>query len=162
MSRRFVLERTTKIDATVEEVFTFFSAPENLGRITPPSMRFTIRSGPDRRLREGDRIEYAIRVFGLPMRWTTRIATWRDGESFSDLQERGPYRYWLHTHTFSHADGGVEMKDRVEYELPFGFLGSVFGGWLVRRQLDRIFEYRGRVVQEIFGGAPDAEVQSRG
>lgn len=133
------------------EVFDFFSAPENLGRITPPAMRFRILQGPGRRLREGDRIEYSIRVMGLPVRWTTRIVLWREGEVFADLQERGPYRHWLHTHSFREVPGGVEMVDVVEYELPFGVMGSLFGGWLVRRQLDAIFAFRGKVVRSIFG-----------
>ncbi|HET8797477.1 MAG TPA: SRPBCC family protein [Thermoanaerobaculia bacterium] len=151
MSRRAVLERTTRIDAPLAEVFEFFSTPANLGRITPPSMGFRITAGPERRLQEGDRIDYAIRVFGLSMRWTTRITLWREREVFADLQERGPYRYWHHTHTFRAADGGVEMHDRVEYELPFGFLGRLFGGPIVRRQLDAIFAYRAEAIRNIFG-----------
>lgn len=149
MNRRR-LERTTIISAPIGDVFDFFSAPENLGRITPPAMRFQITRGPGRRLREGDQVEYSIRVLGFPVRWTTRIVLWREGDRFADLQERGPYRYWLHTHTFREVPEGVEMKDVVEYELPFGLLGSVFGGWLVRRQLDGIFEFRETVVRSIF------------
>ncbi|HEX7829742.1 MAG TPA: SRPBCC family protein [Thermoanaerobaculia bacterium] len=150
MSRRGVLERTTFIDAPIADVFDFFSLPENLGRITPPQMRFRILRGPNRRLREGDNIQYSMRVFGIPLRWTTRIALWRDGDAFADLQESGPYRYWLHTHTFREVDGRVEMHDRVEYELPFGFLGRLFGTPLVRSQLESIFAFRAKAIHDIF------------
>ena len=144
-------ERTTHIAAPVARVFEFFSAPANLARITPPEMGFRITSGPDRPLRQGDRVQYAIRVFGFPMRWTTLITLWRDGEAFADLQERGPYKYWLHTHTFRETQQGVEMRDVVEYELPFGILGRLAGGWLVARQLEKIFDYRAKVIREVFG-----------
>jgi ligand-binding SRPBCC domain-containing protein len=144
-------ERTTHINATVARVFEFFSAPGNLARITPPEMGFRITSGPDRPLREGDRIQYAMRVFGLPICWTTHITIWRDGEVFADLQERGPYKYWLHTHTFRETQDGVEMRDVVEYELPFGILGRLAGGWLVARQLEQIFAHRAKVIGEVFG-----------
>ena len=147
---RHRLERTTFIPASVEEVFRFFAAPENLGRMTPPEMRFRIVSGPGRTLREGDRIRYSIRVLGVPLRWTTRIVLWRANEAFADLQERGPYRYWLHTHTFRAVAGGVEMHDLVEYELPFGAVGEVLGGWIVRRQLRTIFAYRAAAVHALF------------
>ncbi|HEX7152674.1 MAG TPA: SRPBCC family protein [Thermoanaerobaculia bacterium] len=150
MSRRFVLERTTYIAASLPEVFEFFSAPANLGRITPPRMKFQIVSAPSRGLREGDRIDYRIRVFGLPARWTTKICMWRENEAFADLQERGPYRFWLHTHTFRASGEGVEMHDRVEYELPFGWLGRLFGAWLVGRELRAIFDYRAEVIKRIF------------
>lgn len=145
-------ERTTFIDAPLDVVFDFFGAPENLGHITPPSMRFRITSGPNRRLREGDRIEYSLRVFGvIPIRWRTHITVWREGEVFADLQERGPYKYWLHTHRFSEVAGGVEMHDDVNYELPFGRLGELVAGWLVRRELTRIFDFRGEVVRNLIG-----------
>lgn len=150
MSQRSVLETTTVIAAPLADVFEFFSTPGNLGRITPPNMGFRITAGPDRRLREGDRIQYAIRIFGVPLRWTTRITLWREGEAFADLQESGPYRYWHHTHTFREVDGAVEMHDRVEYELPFGFLGRLFGAPIVRRQLEAIFAYRAAAIREIF------------
>ena len=143
-------ERTTFIAAPVARVFEFFAAPDNLGRITPPEMRFRITDGPGRPLREGDRIRYAMRVFGLPVRWTTLITIWRDGEVFADLQERGPYRYWLHTHTFREVPGGVEMHDLVEYDLPLGLLGRLVAGRLVARQLEKIFDHRARVIGEVF------------
>jgi ligand-binding SRPBCC domain-containing protein len=141
-----IFERTTTIAAPLPRVFDFFAQPENLARISPPSTRFRIVAGPRRRLREGDRIEYALRVWRLPFRWRSRIEAWREGESFADVQERGPYKSWRHTHTFREADGGVEMHDRVDYELPFGILGRVVAGWLVRRELEKIFEYRAQAV----------------
>jgi ligand-binding SRPBCC domain-containing protein len=145
-------ERTTFIAAPVERVFDFFSVPENLGRITPPSVHFRIIDGPNRRLREGDRIEYALRIFGLPMRWASRIVIWRDGEVFADLQERGPYRYWMHTHSFRSVEGGVEMRDVVEYELPLGLLGRLVAGALVAKTLDRIFAFRAKVIHDLLPG----------
>jgi ligand-binding SRPBCC domain-containing protein len=148
--RRSRFERTTRLRAPLGEVFDFFSSPENLGRITPPEMRFRIVEGPGRKLREGDRIKYTIRVMGVPVRWTTRIVEWRDGEAFADLQEKGPYAYWLHTHSFREVDGLVEMRDVVEYELPLGLAGRLVAGWLVRRQIEAIFEYRAKVMQTLF------------
>ena len=62
------------------------------------------------------------------------------------MQERGPFRSWRHTHTFREVEGGVEMHDVVEYELPFGCLGRFVAGRLVRRKLEKIFEYRGEAV----------------
>jgi hypothetical protein len=141
-----IFERTTTIAAPLPRVFDFFAEPGNLARITPPSTRFRIVAGPARRLRDGDRIEYAMRVFGLPFRWVSRIEAWRENESFADVQERGPYKSWRHTHTFREAAGGVEMHDVVEYELPFGILGRLVAGRLVQRELEKIFDYRADAV----------------
>jgi ligand-binding SRPBCC domain-containing protein len=152
LSRRHTFRSQTFIAAALPDVFAFFSDPANLGRITPPKMRFTITKAPAGALAAGARIDYRIRIFGLPMNWTTLIDTWRENESFSDVQERGPYRYWHHVHTFKAIKGGVEMHDDVTYELPLGWLGELFGGWIVERQVQKIFAYRAAVIQEVFGG----------
>ena len=141
-----IFERTTFIPAPPPRVFDFFAQPENLARITPPSTRFRIVAGPARRLREGDRIEYALRLFGLPFRWASRIEAWREGESFADVQERGPYKAWRHTHSFGAVAEGTEMRDHVEYELPFGIVGRLIAGRVVARQLESIFDYRAKSI----------------
>lgn len=145
-----VLERVTRITADPEEVFGFFADPRNLERITPRWLGFEIVDAPGRTLRRGDRIVYRIRLFGARLTWVTRIVSWNEGRSFEDLQERGPYAYWLHLHEFARETGGVRMTDRVEYRLPLGTLGQFVGGWWVRRRLDEIFDYRQRVIEEIF------------
>lgn len=144
------LQRTTFIKAPLDKVFAFFSDPRNLARITPESMGFEIVEAPARAVREGDRIRYRIRVMGIPLRWTTLITRWEENVVFADLQERGPYRHWLHTHTFRAVDGGVEMGDLVEYELPLGLLGRLGGEWLVRRQLRTIFDHRAAAIAAYF------------
>lgn len=145
------LQRETVIAAPRRVVFEFFSDPQNLARITPRSLGFEIVDAPDRPLRAGDRIRYRIRLLGIPLPWVSRIAEWREGTSFVDEQERGPYRSWRHEHTLAASGRGVVMRDRVDYELPFGALGRWMAGWWVRRSLDRIFDHRTRVIREIFG-----------
>lgn len=145
------LERETVIAAPRNVVFEFFGDPHNLARITPRSLGFEIVDAPERRLRAGDRIRYRIRLLGIPLPWVSRISEWREGTSFVDEQERGPYRRWRHEHTLAASRHGVVMRDRVEYELPFGALGRLVAGWWVRRNLERIFDYRAGVIREIFG-----------
>src|SRR4051812_41082272 len=113
-----IFDRVTRLDAPRDVVFDFLAQPDNLARMSPPDVRMSIVKGPARRLREGDQIEYAFRVFGVPMRWHARITTWIENERFADLQERGPFKRWLHTHTLRDAGGGAtEMLDHIEYEL---------------------------------------------
>lgn len=150
MTRRLLFERVTFIDAPLAEVFEFFSQHRNLERISPPWTRLRIIESPGERLREGDRIAYRFRVFGLPMRWTARITVFRENEVFADRQERGPFRYWLHTHRFRASGAGTEMHDHVEYELPFGIIGRLVGGPLVRRRLVTLFDHRAEQIRDAF------------
>ena len=147
-----VLERRQRIAAPPEAVFTFFSDPANLARLTPNWLSFRIHGDGPAALGEGSRIEYRIRWSLVTLRWVTRITRWNPYVDFEDVQERGPYAAWRHVHRF-HPDGaGVVMEDRVEYALPFGPFGRLVHRLRVRGQLERIFDYRREQIDRIFPG----------
>ena len=125
-----------------EEAFGFFADAFNLELITPPWLNFRVVTPAPIDMSAGTLIEYRLRLRGLPIRWLTRIEDWQPGERFSDLQLRGPYRHWHHTHTFSARDGGTVMRDVVRYSLPLGPLGRLARAAIVRRDLERIFDFR--------------------
>jgi Uncharacterized conserved protein len=134
--------------------FAFFGDVENLARITPPELAFRIRTPLPVMLGEGSLIDYTIGLYGIPMRWRTRIVRWRENEEFVDEQLSGPYALWVHRHSFrDDGAGGTIIDDEVRYRLPFGALGELAHP-LVRRQLRRIFTYRGEMVPALLGGAP--------
>ena len=144
------LERTQTIrGAGLPEVFAFFSDPKNLARITPPGLSFRIVGEPPP-LAEGSRLEYRIRWMLWTLRWVTRITRWNPPLEFADLQEKGPYAVWIHTHRFRADGGGVIMEDHVEYALPLGRLGRLVHALAVRRQLEAIFDYRRNAIAAIF------------
>lgn len=145
------LERTQTVRRPRPEVFAFFADATNLERLTPPSLGFTILTPVPIEMRPGARIDYRIRLGRVPLRWTTRIAAYVPDEMFIDMQETGPYKLWHHTHRFRDIDGGTEISDLVLYKIGFGPLGKVAHEAFVRRQLRHIFDYRARVMQELFG-----------
>ncbi len=149
-SEGFVLERTQRITAMRKDVFAFYADPSNLARLTPPGLRFRIHGEAPPRLETGSRLEYRIRWLFLQLPWVTRITRWVPESEFEDVQERGPYRTWIHTHFFEEDGDRVMVRDRVEYSLPFGSLGRLAHRILVRRQLEAIFDFRRRAIEEIF------------
>jgi ligand-binding SRPBCC domain-containing protein len=147
----YVLERTQIVRRPRAEVFPFFADAGNLERLTPPFLGFEIVTPLPIDMKTGARIDYRIRLNGVPMRWQTVIEEFVPGERFVDVQVKGPYRRWHHTHTFRDVPGGTELGDRVEYELPFGPIGRILHRAIVNRQLRTIFDYRARVMTELFG-----------
>jgi ligand-binding SRPBCC domain-containing protein len=131
-----------------EQVFRFFSNPRNLERITPDFLRFRVLGTNTAEVGEGTLIDYRLALHGLPLRWQSRIESWQPNRSFVDVQVRGPYRVWHHTHEFEPADGGTIVRDRVRYALPFGPLGELFGGPFVAKDLDAIFDFRRERITE--------------
>ena len=149
---RYVLERAQTVRRPRREVFAFFADAANLERLTPGSMHFHILTPVPIEMRAGALIDYRIALYGLPLKWRTLIEAFEPEVRFVDVQLSGPYRYWRHVHKFSDAvDGGTVVADRVEYELPLGALGSVAHALFVRRQLRHIFDFRRRVIGEMFG-----------
>ncbi|HEU4679519.1 MAG TPA: SRPBCC family protein [Terrimicrobiaceae bacterium] len=147
--RVHLLETQTMIPATRREVFGFFSDASNLERITPPSLGFTIRTPLPICMEEGALIDYTILLHGLPMRWRTRISVWNPPSEFIDEQLIGPYKKWIHHHTFEEVAGKTLMRDRVDYALPFSPFGDLVLPW-VRNELRGIFEFRRQAILSIF------------
>lgn len=145
-----ILKKEQVVPRPVNEVFTFFEKPENLARITPPRLGFRIVTPSPIVMRSGARFEYTIRVMGVRIRWTSLISEYEPPFRFVDEQVRGPYAYWHHTHTFVEVEGGTLVGDEVRYALPLGVLGSLARRLAVRRQLEDIFSYRARVIDEMF------------
>jgi ligand-binding SRPBCC domain-containing protein len=146
----YVLEREVSLPVPREQVFPFFADARNLERLTPPALRFQILTPGTIEMRAGAIIDYRLRLSGLPFRWRTVIETWEPPVRFVDVQQKGPYSVWRHTHTFEATPEGTRMRDRVEYALPFGPLGALAHRLFVARQLEQVFTFRARVVKELF------------
>ena len=143
----FTLKTRIFLPYPVEIVFPFFADAGNLESITPPWLQLCILTPLPIEMRAGAFIEYRLRLHGFRMRWLTEITAWQPPRRFVDEQRRGPYRTWIHEHTFAASEGGCDMTDFV--------CCDVAGGWIVnslfvRHELRRIFEYRTRKLREFF------------
>lgn len=145
------LQRHQHLDHPLETVFEFFARAHNLERLTPPWLRFELRTPDPIAMGVGTRIEYRLHVHRVPVRWVSRIEEWEPGRSFVDRQLRGPYARWHHRHLFARDGDGTVVRDEVHYALPLGRLGELAHPLLVRRDLRRIFDYRQDAVVQALG-----------
>jgi hypothetical protein len=134
------------------DTFAIFEDPYNLAKITPPWLNFRVTSSDRVQMQQGAEIRYVIRWLRIPVRWKTRITEYNPPHKFVDEQERGPYTLWRHQHEFEETSEGTRVRDRVEYQLPFGVLGAFVHSTVVRRQLLAIFRFRQSELCKIFGG----------
>jgi len=131
-------------------VASFFAEPTNLEKLTPGWLGFRVLEAPDE-IEAGSVLRYRTGPFGLPLTWVAQIAVWEPPFLFSDVQLRGPYRQWEHTHSFAEVDGGTEIRDRIRYRLRGGPLGSVADRLGHRAMLTRLFDHRTRRLAELLG-----------
>ena len=133
-----------------DEIFHFFADPGNLDRLTPPWLQFKIVSPSQTAMRVGTRLDYRLRIRGVPIRWQSEISVWEPSQRFVDRQTKGPYSVWVHEHTFATHKGGTLIGDNVEYAVPGGAIVQRF---LVAPDIARIFDYRHKVLRELFDSA---------
>ena len=145
----FRIHRQIWLPQSREEVFGFFADPRNLEELTPGWLQFKVLDPDAIRMEAGASIDYRLRLRGIPLRWRSQIAQWDPPRGFVDIQVRGPYREWRHEHRFEVQYGGTLVVDCVDYAVPGGRLIN----WLlVRRDLNRVFDYRTETLCRLFGG----------
>jgi ligand-binding SRPBCC domain-containing protein len=141
------LRRQLWLPLPPEKLFPFFADATNLEAITPPWLKFQVLT-PNIVMGEGTLIEYRLRVHGFPLRWHSRIVVWQPPHRFVDEELRGPYRRWIHEHSFEEQNGGTLVRDHVHYAVWFDFFVHRL---LVRPDVERIFKFRAEALWELFG-----------
>jgi ligand-binding SRPBCC domain-containing protein len=146
----------------VGRVFAFFSNPENLPRIMPArtaTKLIALKRKPappapsgivaDNAAGIGSTIATSFRVFPfLPVRarWIARITEFEWNHYFADVQDQGPFKSWHHRHEFlaDTRDGvaGTLVRDMIDYEVGFDFLGEIANALFIRRQMEATFAQR--------------------
>ena len=131
-------------------MFPFFADAKNLETLTPRWLRFEMLTPEPIAMAPGVQIDYRLSWHGVPLHWSSVIVAWEPPYRFEDLQLKGPYKLWHHTHRFASVAGGTKIMDSVLYSLPLGMLGRSIHALSVRKNLERIFAYRSKRVSEIF------------
>jgi hypothetical protein len=145
--RVFQFECEQFLPRPVAEVFPFFADAKNLQAITPDWLSFEVVTPGQIDMKPGTLIDYQLRVHGIPLKWRTLIREWEPPHRFVDEQLRGPYRQWIHEHTFTGQDGGTLARDKVWYAVPGG---ALINAMFVRRDVERIFAFRRQKLSELF------------
>jgi ligand-binding SRPBCC domain-containing protein len=154
--RTHLLERSQRVEVPIDQAFAFYGDERNLEPLTPPWLHFEVTTPRPIVMAAGTLLEYRLKLHGIPIRWRTRIDTWEPPSRFTDFQEKGPYSLWEHTHTFEKdGEGSTVIRDQVRYSIPWGPLGAIAHRLFVRRDLERIFDFRRDAIAQRIGRLAD-------
>jgi ligand-binding SRPBCC domain-containing protein len=139
------------IHAKPEILFAFFMQPENLLKISPGHLNMKIVQCTDYPLKDGAVITYRLKVLGfIPVFWTSKIENVVPDVKFTDIQVKGPFALWKHTHSLKSGENGTWVLDKITYNLPFGKLGLLVGKPFVKKMLKDMFEHRNKSMLLLF------------
>lgn len=155
------LKKKQILKVGIEEAWEFFSNPENLSTITPPEMKFSIKSEPATNIYPGQIITYTVSpLLGIPIKWMTEITNVNAPYQFIDNQRIGPYDVWHHQHFFKEVPEGTLMTDLVYYSISPWHLGGIADKLFVRKQLNKIFDFRYQKIEELFNSKTETLVKA--
>ena len=96
------------------------------------------------------------------MNWTTLISKWDPPNDFVDEQLSGPYKQWIHRHTFTEVGANTTLiEDEVKYRLPLEPFGDI-AHYFIERQLEYIFNFRETAVMRELALAPAGSFSTGG
>jgi ligand-binding SRPBCC domain-containing protein len=134
------LVRTCELPVSAADGFRWHARPGAFERLVAPWEHVEIDSPAA--IEDGARAHLATRVGPVSARWVAEHKDVRPGEAFTDVQISGPFKSWRHQHRFERDANGSRLVDEIEYRLPAGPLGELFGGAFVEKKLARMFRYR--------------------
>lgn len=132
-----IYEKSSRIAAPADRVFAFHERPDALQLLIPPGqpVRIVEHTGG---IRDGAKVVLKMGYWPIIITWVARHQNYIEGRQFQDVQERGPFKSWAHTHTVTPAGpNACILTDHIEFE--------AIGAWLVKRLLARTFAYRHKV-----------------
>lgn len=140
----------SRINTSAKALFEWHTRAGAFERLTPPWEDVAVLDKTNG-LEDGSRVVIRTKIGLVPMTWLLEHRDYKEEKQFCDIQIKGPFKHWEHTHIFV-PDGpnACFLEDNVKFVLPMGTLGEVFGNELVIRRLENLFEYRhGTLMKDI-------------
>ena len=133
-------ERRSELPHSAETLYAYHCNPGAFGRLTPPWESVKVREA-DAGIKEGDVRHLKIGPGPLALPWRAVHKEFVEGRQFVDVQDKGPFRYWRHEHTFEPlGEAQAALRDRIEYEFPL----KLPVNFLLKERLEKTFLYRHR------------------
>jgi ligand-binding SRPBCC domain-containing protein len=143
-----IYEKTSLIECQVQELFDFHLDTNNLKVISPKNIKVTLLN-EGFMPKEGAVLKLRTVKNFIPIIWEVKIDTLNAPNLLVDIALKSPFKSWKHSHVFTQIDENLcELKDVVEYSLPFGFVGSLFN-FFIHNELKSMFEFRHTITKQV-------------
>ena len=141
------ITQTSLIDCEIDELFEFHLDSNNISKITPLNTKVELLND-DGITFVGKIVKIKTVKFFIPTYWEVKIEKLDKPNILIDVAIKSPFKYWKHQHIFTKKGSFCELKDIIEYELPFGIFGELLDGF-IQLDIKNMFEYRHKKTKEI-------------
>jgi len=133
-------KHTFVVNSNVDRVWKFYTNINHLKIITPKKMKIEILKTQNDILEEGAEAWLQAKLI-TDSKWHSKI-TYLKPYEYVDEMISGRFKTWKHLHKFNKInDTSTEIIDQIDFQLHYGFVGTLFEGY-VMRVLSDTFEYR--------------------
>ncbi|MGB5867354.1 MAG: SRPBCC family protein [Arcobacteraceae bacterium] len=132
--------KTTYINCPIDKLFDFHLDSNNITKITPANIKVELLNS-DTKTFEGKIVKIKTTKFFIPTYWEVKIEKLEKPNILIDVAVKSPFKSWKHQHVFTKKGNVSELKDIIEYELPFGFLGKIIEPF-IEYDITKMFDYR--------------------
>lgn len=87
--------------------------------------------------------------FGFYLTHKSRITAMTFYDYFVDEMEYGKFKSFKHEHFFEEENGFTIMKDKLQYETPFGIFGELFDILFLEKHLTNFLLERNKILKEV-------------
>lgn len=87
--------------------------------------------------------------FGFYLTHKSRITVMNFYDYFVDEMEQGKFKSFKHEHFFEEENGITIMKDKLQYETPFGIFGKLFDFLFLKKHLTNFLLERNKILKEV-------------
>jgi len=140
---------SSKINLPPNEVYNWHESREAINQLMPKNLIDILKYSS---IAEGNELHFKIKVFfGIfKLNWVAKIEKVIRGKEFSDIQIKGPFKYWRHRHIFKRLENGKKclMKDQIEFVLFGGSIINFLLKPIVIKNLKSTFQARHSKLRE--------------
>jgi ligand-binding SRPBCC domain-containing protein len=141
---------TVDLPVPADELFDFLARPANLSQLAPAEMRVELVDGPER-IQLGTILHWKARRLGLSQALVNKVTVFEEGVRIGEEQVRGPFKRWGFTHCVETIGECSRVTEELTCEAPTGMLGLLLTERRIRDDLEELFAFRIRRLQELLG-----------
>lgn len=134
--------RESVFDVDVKTLFSWHEQNGIIKRLTPcwETVYFLSQTGP---ISLNPEVFLKVKIGPFFIDYIAKHIEYEQNKLFVDIQKKGPFKYYKHSHIFEDMGDISKLSDYIEYETPLNFLAKYF----VNRKFERMFRYRHTVTR---------------